>query len=79
MAHEDQPDPGVTPDVVEQVQHLCLDGDVEGRHGLVQHEHPRLDGECAGDRGSLPLAAGEPSRQRVGLTVAEPDLIEQLA
>ena len=59
VADEDQPDAGVPSDVVEQVEDLGLDRHVERRHGLVEHEHPRRDGEGPRDRDALALAAGQ--------------------
>ena len=59
------PTPVCRADVVEQVEHLRLHRDVQGRHGLVEHQHARLDRERAGDRDTLPLTAREPARQRL--------------
>src|SRR3990172_764675 len=52
----------VTAQVEQQVEHLALDGHVEGGYGLVAHDEFRLEGESAGDPDSLPLGAGEPGR-----------------
>ena len=55
--------------VVEEVEHLRLHRDVEGRDGLVGDQHLRLHGERAGDGDALALAAGELVRvavERVG-------------
>ena len=43
----------------QQVQHLRPDGHVQRRHRLVQHQHPRLQHQGAGDGNALALAAGE--------------------
>ena len=48
--------------------------EVPGR--LVGEDHPRLDGEGAGDRDALLLAAGEMRRQMVG-AIGEADLGEE--
>ena len=48
--------------VEEQVQQLGLDRDVERADGLVGDDHLRVDGEGAGDRDALALAAGELAR-----------------
>ena len=46
-------------EVLEEVEDLGLDGDVEGRDGLVADDELRVEGEGAGDADALALAAGE--------------------
>lgn len=46
--------------LVEEVEHLGLHGDVEGGHGLVADEHVGAGREGARDGDALTLAAGEP-------------------
>jgi hypothetical protein len=57
VADEDVGDVGLVADVGEQVQHLGLDGDVEGGDGFVEDQDCWLRCEGAGDRDPLPLAA----------------------
>jgi hypothetical protein len=64
--------------VGEQVDHLCLDRDVEGRDGLVGDHELRPQRQCARDPDPLPLAAGELVRVAVVVLGREPDLLEQL-
>ena len=45
--------------LVEQIDHAGLDGDVQRRHRLVEHDQPWLQGQRPGDADALPLAAGE--------------------
>jgi hypothetical protein len=46
-------------EVLQEVQDLCLDRDVEGRHRLVADHEVGLEDEGAGDPDPLPLAAAE--------------------
>ena len=78
VADEDEPDVGLSPDVVEEVQHLCLHRDVEGRHRLVEDQHTRLDGERTSDRDALALTAREATWQRLALPWSEAHLVQQL-
>ena len=50
----------------EQVEHLRLDGDVEGGHRLVGDDELGADGESAGDADALALAAAELPRPAIG-------------
>ena len=71
-------DPGVAPDLREQIEHLGLDRDVEGRDGFVQDQYLRLGCKRASDRGTLALAADRPLRVGVPLSLVESHLVEQL-
>ena len=62
----------------EQVHHLRLDRDVQGRHRLVEHDQRRVQRQRARDADPLPLAAGELVRKPVGVLRAEPDGPQQL-
>jgi hypothetical protein len=57
VADEDVGDVRFVADVGEQVQHLGLNGDVEGGDGFVEDQDCWLRCEGAGDRDPLPLAA----------------------
>jgi hypothetical protein len=57
VADEDVGDVSFVADVGEQVQHLGLNGDVEGGDGFVEDQDCWLRCEGAGDRDPLPLAA----------------------
>ena len=45
--------------VLEEIEHLGLDGDVEGRDRFVGDDEFRVDGEGPGDPDALSLTAGE--------------------
>jgi hypothetical protein len=64
--------------IAQQVEHLCLHGDVERRHRLVADHQVRLQSEGARDRDPLPLPARHARRQDIELRRVEPDEIEQL-
>ena len=49
-----------------EVHDLCLDRDVERRDRLVEHDHLRVERECARDADSLSL----PARELVGKAVS---------
>jgi hypothetical protein len=66
-------------EVVEQVQHLSLDGLVERGDGLVEDDRLRREGERPGDVDALPLAAGQLVRVAAAEALRlEPDLGEEL-
>ncbi|GGS86830.1 hypothetical protein GCM10010270_68750 [Streptomyces violaceus] len=75
---EDERDPGVPADLVEQPQDLGLDRHVQGGHGLVQDQHPQARGERPGDRETPALAAREPPGPGRGLPFAEADPVEEV-
>ena len=62
----------------QEIQHLRLDRDVEGRDGLVEDDEARLGREGPGDRDALALAAGHLGRTAAQELGAEPDELEQL-
>ena len=72
VADQDVGDAGLVADVGEQVENLGLDRHVEGRDGLVKDQDRELCRKRAGDRDTLPLAAGQEARQRSGLVGIEP-------
>jgi hypothetical protein len=45
--------------VLEEVQDLRLDGDVQGRNGLVTDDETRLEGQSPGDPDTLALTTGK--------------------
>ena len=49
----------------QQVEYLCLDGDVKRRHGLVSHHHRWIEHERASNGNALALA----TRKHVRVTV----------
>ena len=59
-------------ELVQQVDHAGLDGDVERRHRLVEHEQLGLQRQRPGDADPLPLAAGELLRVAVGVVGSRP-------
>ena len=54
---------GFTPERVDQVEHLCLHGDVERRGRLVCDQHFRSEGDRHCDQHTLAHAAGELVRE----------------
>jgi hypothetical protein len=64
--------------VAEQVEDLRLNRHVERRHRLVADHEFRADRECAGNRDTLALAAGEFMRVTVDVLDAEADAMQQL-
>ena len=68
----------VALEVLEQVDHLRLHGDVERRHRLVADDEARLHGERARDADALALAAGELVRVAGRVLGAQSDFLEQL-
>jgi hypothetical protein len=62
----------------EQVQDLCLNRDVERRHGLVADDQLRLDRERARDRDSLSLAPRQRSRTAPHVAERQADTGEEL-
>src|SRR5438876_295323 len=59
VGDEQQREPELPLQVVQQVQYLGLDGDVERRHRLVRDDEARADRERARDPDALALAAAE--------------------
>ena len=57
--------------LVEEVEHLRLHRHVEGGHGLVADDEPRVDGQGAGDGDALPLSARELVRVTVEMALVQ--------
>ena len=64
--------------VLQQVHHLGLDGDIECGHGLVEDQQLRCQGQRAGDADALLLAAGELGGVAAEHGAGEADQLEQL-
>ena len=64
--------------LLEEVEHLGLHGDVESRHRLVGNDEVRLQDQGPGDADPLALAAGELVRVSVGVRRVEPDELEHV-
>ena len=64
--------------IFQEVDDLCLDGDVEGGNGLVEDEQIRTQRQRAGDGDALSLAAGELTRPPLGALRIDTDLAQQL-
>ena len=67
VGDEDQREPALLAQAVEQAQHLSADRHVEGADRLVAHESFRCERHRRRDRDALPLAAGE----LVGVAIPE--------
>ena len=65
-------------ELAEEIQHLSLDRDVEGRDRLVEHDEARLGRERARHRDALTLPAGHLRWTATKELGAEPDELEQL-
>ena len=68
----------VVLEVVEEVDHLCLDRNVERGHRLVGDDQLRAQRERAGDSDPLPLPTGELVGVAVHMLRGEADDLEQL-
>ncbi|OEV00489.1 hypothetical protein AN217_24795 [Streptomyces qinglanensis] len=79
VGDEDEGDPQIPLNLLEQVDDLGLDGDVQRRDRLVGHDQLRLQGQGAGDADPLALAAGELVREPVVVLGVEADGLQQLA
>ena len=79
VADEDVGEPEALLQGAHQVDDLRLDRHVERRDGLVGHDQLGLDGERAGDRQPLALAAGEFVRIAAGVLGAQSDQFQELA
>ena len=66
-----------TLQVAQQVQHLCLDRDVERRHRLIGDQELRLKRDRARHADALALAAGELVRVAVVVLGVQPDRLHQ--
>ena len=56
VGDEEQRDPEVAPDLLEQLEHLRLDRDVERGDRLVEDQHGGIGGERTGDGDALSLS-----------------------
>jgi hypothetical protein len=63
--------------VLQQVQDLCLNGNVQGTGRFVEDDQPRGRGEGTGDPDPLALPARELMRQAVGVFATESDFLEE--
>ena len=59
VADEQIRQPQILAQLREQVDHLCLDGNIQRRHGLVADDDRGLERQCAGDTDALALSARE--------------------
>ena len=72
--HERQP--ALVAQVGQQVEHLGLGGEVQGRHRLVEDDDLRVADQRAGDRDALALAAGELRRVAVDGVAGQADRLQ---
>ena len=77
VGDEDVGDLQLLLQLVEQVEHLRLHGQVQRRHGFVADDHVGVERERPRDADALPLPAGELLRVLVCGLGAEPDQVEQ--
>ncbi len=59
VGNEQVGEPELLLQLLQQVDDLCLDGDVQGGDGLVADEQVRLEGEGSRDADPLALSTGE--------------------
>ena len=64
--------------VVQQLEDLGLDGNVERRHWLVEHDQARFNGQRAGDPDPLALASAELVRIAGNCIHREPYQLQEL-
>jgi hypothetical protein len=64
--------------VLEQVDHLCLHGDIEGRHGLVADDELGLHRESTRDPDALTLSARKLVRVPIRVLRPQAHFLEQL-
>ncbi len=64
--------------VAQEIEHLRLDRNIEGGHGFVEHQHFRIERQCARNVDPLALAAAQLMGIAVGQTLVEPDERQQL-
>ncbi len=69
VADQDERGAGLAAGGAQHVEHLGLDGDVQGGGGFVGEQHVGVVGDGHGDHGALPHAAGELVREAVEGTV----------
>ncbi|MNC40884.1 hypothetical protein D3C75_896250 [compost metagenome] len=65
-------------ELLEQVNHLGLNGYVQSGDGLIRHDKLRLDGQRPGNADPLPLAAGEFVGETSGMLGVQAYVLEQL-
>ena len=78
VADEQVGHPGRLLELLEQVEHPRLRGDVERAGRLVADDDRRIQGQGSGDRDPLPLSAGELPRVAAAGVRRQPDRVEQL-
>ena len=64
--------------ILQQVQHLGLDGYVQSRYGLVTDDQPRIQGQGPGNADPLPLSPGKLMGITVGKLSGDAHLVHQL-
>ena len=69
MRDQQQRSIGRLPEIPDEVEDLCLDGDVECRRWLVGNQQRRLRDQGGTDHDALAHAAGKLVRKRLGLTL----------
>ena len=70
-------EPVLLLEVLEQVDDLRLDGHVQGRHRLVEHQQLGLHGQRPGDADALSLTTRQLMRVSTCVLRPEPDVLEQ--
>ena len=78
VGHEDVGQVKFLLQLVHQVQHLGLDGHVQGGHRLIGDDQLWLYGQCPGDPDPLALAAGELVGIPVGMVVVQAHLPQKV-
>ena len=65
--------------LTQQVEDLCLNGEVERADRLIADDQARLDHQCTRNRDPLPLATREVRRKSISRVSGQPDLLQHRA
>ncbi len=79
VGDEDVGEAELALEVLQQIDDLCLNGDIERRHWLVQDQQSRLQRQCPRDADPLALTTRELTRISSNEAARETDQIKQIA
>src|SRR4029077_10686749 len=73
MADEQDGEAELAPDLEEEIDDLCLDGDIKGGDRLVGDQETRLEHDSPRDADALTLAARKFMREALDIALGEAD------